>query len=233
MRFQLPKSRCLICDSLFTAQGMSRHVKSCLKKRFDEAQKRDLKYILLHVVPIFPKGYFLYLLVKEDATLKDLDTFLRDIWLECCGHLSAFFLEHFHEVPKNRKIGQLFQMTKDILYHYDFGSTTELKIRAIGEYMGPSSPRNKIILIARNAPPIIYCDSCGKTPATTICTECQWNDRGFLCNECAQKHPCDPAMFLPVCNSPRMGVCGYEGEYKKKDEKEVISNFLKHLDGHS
>jgi len=24
------------------------------------------------------------------ATLTDLDGFLRDIWLECCGHLSAF-----------------------------------------------------------------------------------------------------------------------------------------------
>jgi len=28
--------------------------------------------------------------VKDNAALSDLDSFLRDIWLECCGHLSAF-----------------------------------------------------------------------------------------------------------------------------------------------
>lgn len=34
--------------------------------------------------------YWLYLEMPARATLTDLDGFLRDIWLECCGHLSAF-----------------------------------------------------------------------------------------------------------------------------------------------
>lgn len=33
---------------------------------------------------------FLDVLVKGDATFKAVDTFLRKIWLECCGHLSEF-----------------------------------------------------------------------------------------------------------------------------------------------
>lgn len=28
--------------------------------------------------------------IKETETLKALDRFLRDIWVECCGHLSEF-----------------------------------------------------------------------------------------------------------------------------------------------
>ena len=28
--------------------------------------------------------------MPADATLADLDRFLRDIWLECCGHMSQF-----------------------------------------------------------------------------------------------------------------------------------------------
>jgi hypothetical protein len=30
---------------------------------------------------------------KADAILSRLDHFLRDIWLECCGHLSAFRID--------------------------------------------------------------------------------------------------------------------------------------------
>ena len=32
----------------------------------------------------------MFIEMQETATLEDLDSFLRDIWLECCGHLSAF-----------------------------------------------------------------------------------------------------------------------------------------------
>ncbi len=231
MNGQIPKKcKCLMCNSVFTLRGISRHIKSCLQKTFERAEEKEIRYLLLHVISCYPKGYFLYLLVKESAKLRDLDAFLRDIWLECCGHMSAFFLGYYNEVPKNRKIGQLSEIRQDIIYHYDFGSTTELKIRIIGEYMGPSSPRRKVLLLARNAPPIIYCDSCGKREATKICIECKWNDKGFLCDECAAKHPCDPQLSLPVCNSPRMGVCGYEGEYRKIDVERLMSNFLKHLD---
>jgi len=37
--------------------------------------------------------YWMHLELPANATLEDLDSFLRDIWLECCGHLSAFRIE--------------------------------------------------------------------------------------------------------------------------------------------
>ena len=56
------------------------------------------------------------------------------------------------------------------------------------------------------------CGVCGK-PATQVCTECMWENTGWLCDECASKHDTDEEMFLPVVNSPRVGMCGYTGEY--------------------
>lgn len=44
-----------------------------------------------------------------------------------------------------------------------------------------------------------------------ICTECFWEGDGFLCEECSKTHACGEEMQLDICNSPRMGVCGYCG----------------------
>jgi hypothetical protein len=37
--------------------------------------------------------YWMHLEANADATLEDLDSFLRDTWLECCGHMSAFTIQ--------------------------------------------------------------------------------------------------------------------------------------------
>jgi hypothetical protein len=67
-------------------------------------------------------------------------------------------------------------------------------------------------LLARNDAPQIACDQCGTgKPATQICTECMYQTGGWLCDDCITTHDCDPAMLLPVVNSPRAGICGYTG----------------------
>ena len=58
---------------------------------------------------------------------------------------------------------------------------------------------------------VAICSECGKNPAVYICTECFWEGDGFLCEECSKTHACGEEMQLDVCNSPRMGVCGYCG----------------------
>ncbi|MEE4112859.1 MAG: hypothetical protein V2I40_08600 [Desulfobacteraceae bacterium] len=104
----------------------------------------------------------------------------------------------------------IFASAKKITHQYDFGSTTELMVQAMGRYHGPM--KGKIQILARNAQPIIPCDGCNAKPAVVICTECMWDDAGWLCEACAQTHDCDEDMFLPVVNSPRTGICGYTGE---------------------
>ncbi len=228
-KYQLSKSKCLICNSDYTTQGIGKHIRSCIKKKFEGVSHKDVTYYLLHIHPDFTKHYFLYLLCVQNTKLEELDNFLRAIWLECCGHLSAFFHGRFNELPKDYTMSQLSDISKDVVYHYDFGSTTELRIKIIGEYKGPLGLKEKIVILARNAQPVVPCDECGERPAVEICTECQWDDRGWLCEQCVEKHPCDRDLFLPVCNSPRTGVCGYEGEWKELRTDKILSNFLSQL----
>lgn len=66
----------------------------------------------------------------------------------------------------------------------------------------------------------IYAVNVEKKPATVICMECfyEFDDEGFLCEDCAQTHACYEEMRLNVCNSPRMGVCGYRGSTMYPDQ---------------
>ena len=44
-----------------------------------------------------------------------------------------------------------------------------------------------------------------------------YDESPFWCEKCLEKYDVDdeeyfePEIFLPICNSPRMGVCGYDG----------------------
>lgn len=191
---------------------MTRHVKSCLKKNLEKkrAKGKPRGFLLLNVADAFNPDYFLYLLVDEKTTLGELDGFLRDIWLECCGHMSAFSFERYvDEMDMRKKVADAFRLGDNLIYQYDFGSTTELNIRNMGRYGGPMD--QKIQMAARNTEPIIPCDQCSAKPAVQICTECIWDEAGWLCEDCAQTHECGEDMFLPVVNSPRTGVCAYAG----------------------
>jgi hypothetical protein len=47
--------------------------------------------LLIKVEGAYQKEYWLFLDIALNATLEDLDAFLRQIWLECCGHMSGFY----------------------------------------------------------------------------------------------------------------------------------------------
>ena len=209
MEYRAPKSTCQLCMSEYARKGITRHIKTCLKKNLT---KGDKHLFHLHITDVYEKDYFLHLLLFNNTTLDHLDRFLRDIWLECCGHMSAFSHERWgDEIDKRRKIEDVFRPGLNLMYQYDFGSTTELNLKCIDRYRGKVESTEKIRLIARNAQPIIPCDECASHPAVEICIECQWDEGGWLCEACAEAHKCDEEMRLPVVNSPRTGVCGYTG----------------------
>ena len=73
--------------------------------------------------------------------------------------------------------------------------------------------RKPIQILARNSLPIVSCtDRCGK-PATSFCTQWNYEDQGYLCDACAKDHQCGEELLLPIVNSPQAGVCGYTGQY--------------------
>jgi hypothetical protein len=92
---------------------------------------------------------------------------------------------------------------------YDFGTTTELRLRVVAERHGARS-QEAVQLLARNTPPVIPCAAGGKE-ATQVCTECLYEGQGWLCDACVLEHACGDDMLLPVVHAPRLGLCGYTG----------------------
>jgi len=197
---------CSICGAELKKASAAKHLAACLA-----ATPGTTEYVIVKVVGagLGDVDYWLFAAVPADASLEDLDGFLRQTWLECCGHMSAF-REKRMEVPMSRKIGSLAALGAKLVHEYDFGSTTELEVSFAGKVTaGKLSGRSKIKLLVRNNAPEIACDVCGKT-ATQICTDCIY-DGGLLCDRCAESHACETDFLLPVVNSPRCGVCAYEG----------------------
>jgi hypothetical protein len=169
--------------------------------------------------------YWMHLEVPTNATLATLDQFLRDTWLECCGHLSVFRIGGFNfyvdaemdaywwgKRRKNMqvKLEEVLSSGQTCSYEYDFGSTTELLVKVISGYE-VEMERKAIQILARNSLPIIPCDEC-RAPATSLCTQCIYENKGCLCDVCAKDHKCGEEMLLPLVNSPRAGVCGCTGQ---------------------
>lgn len=239
---------CLYCKQTFAKAAINRHLQKHLADKAKEGKPGTSFLLKIETNPKWGSApYFLYLWADGEATIEDIDNFLRDIWLECCGHLSSFTNKSFKssrggmwdffeaenlletgkikeyeklmedtkgEIPKSRKIKNALSRDMKIEYEYDFGSTTELLITVVEAY--PVAADKNIVLLSRNEPPEILCETCGTEPAVKICTVCINDKESAFCNKCAKKHAKTCEDFadyaaMPVVNSPRMGVCAYEG----------------------
>ena len=109
-------------------------------------------------------------------------------------------------LEKALKVGQKFR------YEYDFGSTTELSLKVVSEREGMLLDEgHEVQVLARNIPPEIKCVLCGK-PATRVAAGYDyWGVvEHAYCDDCSKKTREDG--WLPIVNSPRVGVCAYTGE---------------------
>jgi len=234
MEREISTGKCCFCKENFSFEEMTGHFKSCkpridfLQKLSEQPDSQKTGIYHLFVESRHQTAYWMHLEIHSDATLRHLDQFLRDTWLECCGHLSVFTIEkkrYFSQLfedpspfwgPKIEEYDMEVKLQKALRpgikfdYEYDFGTTTELALRALS-YNERRGRGNTVLLLARNEPPLILCDSCGCQNATLICTACSWSGEGRFCDLCAQRHECDKEMFFPIVNSPRTGQCGYTG----------------------
>jgi len=218
---------CRLCGGTFDKSGMTPHLKKCRKKKDAEAGAAGGAATETRMFHIVAEGryapvYWIHLEVPADATLNGLDWFLRRIWLECCGHLSAFeingswYVSHPSDWTDDKNmdeaaIGDVLGPRVRFIHKYDFGTTTDLRLRVASQYERACAEPD-IRLLARNDPPLIPCSVCGKA-ATKVCQYCSASGEGWLCDDCAEKHECDEYALLPVVNSPRVGQCGYDGEH--------------------
>ena len=198
------KGNCYLCGMELGKTAMKNH----LIKTHNDSDGGQKCY-LLKVEGAYDKDYWLFIDVPVTAALSGVDRFLRKIWLECCGHMSAFLGHDHGQIGKNRKLNT-FSISDKLVHEYDFGSTTTTLITIVGETMRKPQ-KESVRLLARNVPLDFPCASCGQ-PAWVICSECMYDsDNPFLCDACSETHEHED-MILTITNSPRMGECAYQGE---------------------
>jgi hypothetical protein len=200
--------------------GLTKHLSTCAQRQvairsaLDKPGKTEQLYHL-QVQDAYLPDFWLHLEMNGTATLTDLDRYLRAIWLECCGHLSQFSIGGWSgdEISMKRRIAQVFDVGVELTHIYDFGTSSETLIKAIGVREGKPLTKHPIFLMARNNQPEAVCIECGR-PASWLCLECLYeaDEAGTLCDEHAEGHPHEAyGEPMPLVNSPRVGMCGYDG----------------------
>lgn len=202
------KGKCELCGHVATKAQMSSHLVSCPPGH--DHQGLPAAFVQLYFQAAGDRRYWLYIESSTDATLQQVDGLLRRVWLECCGHMSTFRVGSTEPSMRSR-VGALFVSKGLRLEHdYDFGDTTTLKGQVLGRREG-FTRRSVVRLLARNTPLAWTCSDCAAA-ATVICPLCVHEGDCLFCDAHARTHPCaEEEVFLPVVNSPRMGVCGYTG----------------------
>ena len=179
-----PRGVCPYCERDFSRGWMLRHLAACESRRKSNLQEiadnpdEIVPLHLIRVQDVWDNRFWLDLEIMASANLRDIDRYLRHIWLECCFHLSMFTENGWgsNEVLFTNKIEDALRPGARLTYIYDFGTETELSIRGVSIREGSPLPTAiPIRLVSRNSPPN-YC-----------------------------------VIDSEVINSPRVGLCGYEG----------------------
>lgn len=219
-RTPISKGLCCFCGQEFAKSAAKRHLAVCVKRqeaivKADAAAGKHETLYHLRAQAAYLPSYWLDLEVRGSAKLKDVDYYLREIWLECCGHMSQFSYGGWSgsELAMSSAIGKIFGNGADVTHIYDFGSESVTLLKTIADREGKALGKHPVTLLMRNQPPAFLCQEC-QQPATWLCLECIYEEEkeGTLCDKHAEQHPHgNYGEPLPLVNSPRVGVCGYEG----------------------
>lgn len=211
---------CRYCENTYTMEDMLGHLQRCPQRAevIAMAEARgpsDLMLWHLVVQDVYDPAYWLHLEMRGASTLTTLDRYLRAIWLECCGHLSEFSTgaRRAVRVAKSRQADQVLRPRLVLFHFYDFGTPSGTELRVVGVRLGAAITRRPIELMARNAPPAYPCPTCGQ-PSVWMCWDCiEVGEDAFWCDNHgpAHRHDEDEGTLVRIVNSPRLGMCGYDG----------------------
>lgn len=211
---------CAYCGVEIAKSGVARHLSSCTERRaaVEKAECKKVKSETLYFLraqDAWRPEFWLDLEMPGSRTLKDLDFYLRGIWLECCGHMSRFSIGGWRgaEISKRRRIEEVFEPGVALTHIYDFGTSSETLIKALSTREGKPTNARPVAVLARNRMPEARCIECGKR-ANWLCMECLIEEEtwGALCDDHARTHPHENyGESIRLVNSPRLGMCGYDG----------------------
>lgn len=219
-----PENRgtCTYCGKVLTRRSVKKHLGTCAGRletlQAAESSSRPVETLWhLRVQDAYNKDFWLDLEMKGSAKLSSLDRYLRAIWLECCGHLSHFSIGGWvgEEIPDSKTANAVFSIGIVLRHLYDYGTTSETDVKVLGYREGRPTSKHPITLLVRNIIPAMECQECGQT-AAWLCMECLYEAEEpgdwFLCDQHVEEHPHDDyGDPFPIVNSPRLGMCGYEG----------------------
>ena len=191
---------CYICRQTLPGDRIRRHLLDCIDSRTglkpsQNPHRRDRRRTSQKTALLSVRGkeqpHWMELGVRCDATLYELDRFLRGVWLECCGHLSHFEIgddiysvavpmpgDRWRFEPMDEREARWRNMGKTINaaipqlarfgYEHDYGSPTELTLEysaIFGELVqavSPSQPwHGGKIVILARNNPLQACLRCG------------------------------------------------------------------------
>ena len=191
---------CNICGLTLPGNGVCSHMARCVEAvygiragRATAKGRRGLSLRTVHIsVRSLERPHWMELGVRADATLHELDLFLRSVWLECCGHLSHFDVggvvysmmvpkpgDDFHFQPMDEHeeqwrhmgaaVGSAIKPATWFEHQYDYGTTTELDLRHVNEFGGLVQALSPIqqwhggkIVVLARNHPLQSCCQCGR-----------------------------------------------------------------------
>ncbi len=180
---------CNVCGTTLYGHEAYSHFGGCMEARYrikaSRTAPKGRRRLSLRTIHISVRGlgrpHWMELAVRADATLYELDRFLRSVWLECRGHLSHFDIrgtvysmprpgDDFEFLPMDEReehwqhmgkaVGTAIKPATWFEHQFNYGTTTELYLRHVQEFEGlaqklsPSQPWHggKIVVLARNLP---------------------------------------------------------------------------------
>lgn len=197
--------KCKICQQSETMSDMEAHVKTHIS-----AGDADTHYILR----IDDRGAFwMYIQVYGNALLRTIDKFLRQEWLECCGHMSAFTIHdtsyYSHSgmgKGMNVKLQNILRDGDVFKHEYDFGTTTTLRLSVVSARISPAVVGKRGIQVLAVHDLVKFVCAVCNAPTKYVCNECS----STLCKSCAHGHGCDEDSLIYAVQSPRVGLCAYD-----------------------
>ena len=135
---------CIYCKKSFVGNVITRHLSSCEDRK--KINSKDIGNERIFLIKSGVDPFWVYFEVNASDQLKEIDNFLRDLWLECCGHLSAFHIggisyvsspdKSYGDRSMNITVGKALIPGMSFSHEYDFGTTTELGLKCLFQRVG-------------------------------------------------------------------------------------------------
>jgi len=194
---------CRLCGDTYTGTGISSHVKRCLADHADIAAIHH--GLLVGLRADGPAGrYWMYVLVRPEVPLAELDEFLRDVWFEPGDTASGFSIEETQYLSRfddanadaedapvesmNVDLGAVLRPRMEGTYTFEPREPTTVELTVFDPYPCPETlvedgEIGAVTVVARNEIEDAECANCGE-PAEHLCVHClEEDDSGDIPDE--------------------------------------------------